>query len=422
MSQNAVSASFIHELRRALNHLYDWAELSKSPLLSLFDVEQQEDPPSALRRILTDAIQALKPSANVLPRARAWRTHQLLHSRFIEQSTQKEAAAELALSVRHLRRAETMALEVLAAYLSNNYSLAPKWQDQIHGTPDAEDVTVSADVQQSSREQELRWLQASLPREPVDVQELIRAGSELTHSLAQVLGVAIDLAVPQDMPRVIVQLIPMRQAFASVFASACHSAPGGQVTVKAQVERSGISIGIRANARFVAGIHDYGVESLRMAQQLAKLSGGSLEVAIDEERKRSLTFTMTLPAEEQIPVLVIDDNADTLLLLRRYLSNTRYRFIGTSDPQQALRLAQESTPRIILLDVMLPSIDGWELLGRLHEHPQTRDIPVVVCTILPQKDLASDLGAAAFLRKPVSRSALLLTLDHQLGLQSTGSC
>jgi CheY-like chemotaxis protein len=54
------------------------------------------------------------------------------------------------------------------------------------------------------------------------------------------------------------------------------------------------------------------------------------------------------------------------------------------------------------------------LLGRLHEHPGTHNIPVIVCTILPDEDLALALGAAALIRKPVSRLTLLDALDRQL--------
>jgi CheY-like chemotaxis protein len=76
-------------------------------------------------------------------------------------------------------------------------------------------------------------------------------------------------------------------------------------------------------------------------------------------------------------------------------------------------LAEQCEARIILLDVMLPGIDGWELLGRLREHPTTQGTPIIVCTILPHEQLALTLGAAQFLRKPVSRSTLLRALDAQ---------
>jgi CheY-like chemotaxis protein len=123
---------------------------------------------------------------------------------------------------------------------------------------------------------------------------------------------------------------------------------------------------------------------------------------------------ISLPTLGQTTVLVIDDNADTRQLFRRYLSGSHYRFVGGSSAEEGLALALEVVPQLIVLDVMMPGQDGWTLLGQLREHPQTDHIPVIVSTILPQEELALDLGAADFIRKPVSQTALLSALDRQL--------
>jgi CheY-like chemotaxis protein len=115
---------------------------------------------------------------------------------------------------------------------------------------------------------------------------------------------------------------------------------------------------------------------------------------------------------EQIPVLMIDDNIDVLHLVERFLAGTRFRFQGASNPERALAIANDYLPQIILIDVMLPGIDGWELLGRLREGLITRSIPIIVCTFLPQEELALSLGASEFLHKPFTRSALLSTLNQ----------
>jgi PleD family two-component response regulator len=148
-----------------------------------------------------------------------------------------------------------------------------------------------------------------------------------------------------------------------------------------------------------------------MAEQLVQMSGGSLEATSEGG---DWIVELMLPAVEQAEVLVIDDNQDTLRLLQKYLTGTRYRFVGVSEPERALASAEQTDPRVIILDVMLPDVDGWELLERLREHPKTSSIPVIVCTILPQEELALHLGAAAFIRKPVSRQRLLAALDQQL--------
>ena len=88
--------------------------------------------------------------------------------------------------------------------------------------------------------------------------------------------------------------------------------------------------------------------------------------------------------------------------------------MGAANAGQGLALAQELSPAIIVLDVMMPEQDGWTLLGQLRVHPQTRDIPVIIYTILAQEELALALGAADFIRKPVSQGAFLQLLARHL--------
>jgi len=124
--------------------------------------------------------------------------------------------------------------------------------------------------------------------------------------------------------------------------------------------------------------------------------------------------SLWLQVAERYSVLFIDDNDDSLRLMQRYLTGTQFAFYGACDPEQVIGLAEECAPRVILLDIMLPEIDGWELLGRLRAHPTLGGVPVIISTILPHQQLAASLGAAGFLRKPVSREALLQALDQQI--------
>jgi CheY-like chemotaxis protein len=71
--------------------------------------------------------------------------------------------------------------------------------------------------------------------------------------------------------------------------------------------------------------------------------------------------------------------------------------------------------------VMMPEIDGWQVVGQLRRNPKTSHIPVVICTIIAQEDLAYSLGASAYLRKPVTREMLVATLDRLAGSAAPGS-
>lgn len=421
MNHTHPNESFVRELRKALYNLYDWVSLSKSPLAQTFDARDQKDPPAVLRAILRKAIEALRPTDDVSPRARAWRTYQVLHARYVEQFTQGEVAGELGLSIRHLRREEGLAVQSLAAYLWDHYGLESKWQER-SSAPPPPDVKAAAGAKMPTQEQELGWLQDSLPSERANVEEMIQMVLHLTDSLAQESRVQIDCRIPEGLPCWIVKATPMQQALLITFTIAIGLVPGGQVSVLAAVDgKVHVDVIARGPAP-VPEMSEDDVKRLEMARQLVELSAGTLEIPGSGEEKETYTIRIAVPAEAQMPVLVVDDNADTLQLLQRYLSNSRYRFNGTSDPQQALRLAEELAPKAILLDVMLPEVDGWELLGRLNEYPETSDVPVVVCTILPQEQLALSLGAAAFIPKPVGRSELLATLDRLLSQPPPGSC
>jgi len=156
-------------------------------------------------------------------------------------------------------------------------------------------------------------------------------------------------------------------------------------------------------------------ECLAMAGQLVETFGAALTVRTKgRDPGERLYARVTLTQAREVRALCIDDNADALRLFERYLQDTRYRMLPLREAQRTMDIAAEARPDVIVLDVMLPDIDGWELLGRLREHPATRGIPVLVCTILPQEELARTLGAAAFIRKPVSREGLLAALARVL--------
>ena len=99
-------------------------------------------------------------------------------------------------------------------------------------------------------------------------------------------------------------------------------------------------------------------------------------------------------------------------LFRRYLADEDYRLVGVRDGQEGLRLADETQPDIIVLDVMIPQQDGWEVLQRLRTQESTCHIPVIICSVLDDPKLAFSLGADDFLAKPLTQSRFLATLSR----------
>jgi CheY-like chemotaxis protein len=120
-----------------------------------------------------------------------------------------------------------------------------------------------------------------------------------------------------------------------------------------------------------------------------------------------------LAAPEQTVVLIVDDNGDWLELVQRYAAGTAYQVVTTNAPAAACATAGKLQPAVIVLDVMMHDVDGWQVLSELRHDPATAHIPVIVCTILPLEQMALALGATAFLQKPVSQQQFLHALAGQ---------
>jgi CheY-like chemotaxis protein len=109
-------------------------------------------------------------------------------------------------------------------------------------------------------------------------------------------------------------------------------------------------------------------------------------------------------------VLIVEDDPDNAHLIARVLTGARYDFLVTSVGRDALQHAQVSQPDVITLDLRLPDIDGLALLEQLKINPDTRDIPVVIISILADESEPRLDTAFALLPKPIDRNALRRTV------------
>jgi DNA-binding response OmpR family regulator len=126
--------------------------------------------------------------------------------------------------------------------------------------------------------------------------------------------------------------------------------------------------------------------------------------------------TPIAPAERTSPsigtVLVIDDEASVRDLMQRFLAREGFRVVTASGGEEGLRLARELRPDAITLDVMMPGMDGWAVLSALKAAADVADIPVVMLTIVDDKNLGYALGASDYLTKPIDRERLVTVLKQ----------
>jgi CheY-like chemotaxis protein len=153
--------------------------------------------------------------------------------------------------------------------------------------------------------------------------------------------------------------------------------------------------------------HRQGI-GLEICQQLMQAMRG--ELLIERQRPGQWDAYLLWSLAQSQTLLVVDDNSLFADLLARYLSGHEWKVISASDSAQAQSILNELLPTAIVLDVMMPKQDGWDFLRMLKLNARTKEIPVIICSVLNEPELALMLGAVASLPKPLSQQAFLQEL------------
>lgn len=400
--------TFVEHLRDALGHLYHADHLRGNPLVELFGLADRFDRAAALRQVLLDGIEALRPDdLHEDSLDRSWRAYESLFCCFVEQLTQQVVADQLCISPRQLRREQHAAIELLADWL---------WQE--HVTSHAIDQREPSPQAAVGVLEEMPWAREARLSGDTRLQEQLGEVMGLTANLAAGRDVCVCTRVPDTLPPVAMHPTLVKQALLSLLDVGIQQAAGGSLELAAEQEGASIRVAIAARPR--TGPFELSVvaqRNLEIVRQLVAGGGGHLSVL--SEPPTPLQVVLLLPIVESVPILVVDDNEDALQLYARYTAGTRYRLISTPSPDDIPVLVRQQPPRAIVLDIMMPKGNGWTLLGALRQDPFTRGIPMIVCTILPQEELALSLGARAFVVKPVSREQFLAALDEAVELEES---
>lgn len=398
MAPSLPGDQLVHVLRRALQHLYDPVELRHSPLPSLLGMNRLSDPVGDLRNLLIAAVEALKPQANSPSQTNSQRIYDLLTFRFVEQMSQKEVASDMALSLRHFQRLEAQALSVLAETIAAQHGLVLTWskQEQIQENTPSDQV-----------KQEIDWVKKSYPVERVLLTELFRPSAEILDPIFKAQKIHVDMDLPPDLPAAMAPVIPLQQGILHLAGQIAEILPNGSITVRGaeKLDRLVLTISARHHNRSLANMPAELSQAFALVGQVIDSAGGRLTV---NWQPGIMDCELDLPIHNKQPlILAVDDNQDALQLVERYLTNSPYQFVGAENPGKVISQIEQLHPALIILDIMLPEIDGWSLLARIKQHPFGSDIPVIISTILPQEKLATMLGADGFLKKPFTKNQLL---------------
>ncbi len=391
---------FTSYLRSALHNLYYPDQLRRSPLTDIFGIDQRFNASSLLQRILIDAIEKLKPEQGEPLQSRSWRIYDVLVYRYIRQFDREQVADQLGISGRQFRREQKTAIEALADALTREYSLETQM-----ATMEEPEIDEEPGIQGVLKElvpDELSWLKDTPDHGPTMLKPVMGAVLKLSNPLVERYAVHINYSQEEDVTDLDIPELALRHIFLTLLSVAIPQVSGKSLNVIVTPSEKQVLIEIvpQYPMQHTNEALENSQKSLLIVQQLMEMYNGKFAI---QDEPSQFTIRLTFPTIERIPVLLIDDNPDTILLFQRYASNSRYMVTGVRDPEKAVHLAEEHAPKIIFLDLMMPDVDGWEILSQIRQNPLTSTIPVAVVSILPQESLALAMGANAFLQKPISQ-------------------
>jgi len=302
--------------------------------------------------------------------------------------------------------------------------------------------------------------------EHVEMHDLINEVRDLTNSLWQEKGIAFQMELPEQAISLYVDRVRLKQVLINLVSNAVKFTAEGAVTIRAAllddasmdggwvmiaVEDSGI--GMQAeDLQFIfeafrqadgSNTRAYGGTGLglNITKNFVELMGGRVEVS--SVYGEGSTFTVCLPKQQpgedvvveevaalalpdessaaggKAVILCIDDNPDVLELFQQCLSDDGYQVLCADNGDDGLKIAKEQQPTAITLDVQMPLKDGWSVLQELKADQATKDIPVLMATMMDNKALGMKLGAVEYLEKPIVPEHLLQSIKYARLLNET---
>jgi CheY-like chemotaxis protein len=358
-----------------------------------------------LHKLLLDVVEELNPGPDAPAFSVPWRRYHLLLSRYVDGMGPEDVARELAISRRQFFREQKEALEIVADLLWRRF-VAPE-PDQDNGEASTKDTDVAA----VERLELLRIEAARVKRSnhSARIDEVADGVISIMQDVLDRRAISLTCTLSKTTPIVAVAPSLLRQILLSVLGYLTSYDECTAIRIWADTDRTYVTLNVSSELGGLqctlsdAG-NDYQIEALA---EIVALSQARLCCRCMDDKLTGVEIA--LPVARRT-IVILDDNRDTLELFTRYLESSHYRVVTSTEAEDVLKLARDLHPDVILLDLMMPEQDGWDVLQMLLYQTMTRDIPVVICSVLKQKTLALSLGATAFLEKPVDKQTLISTI------------
>lgn len=379
--------AFVEQVKQALEHLYDFAYLQQHDLARIYDSQSDLSAKTAGRQLRYDlmkAIESLKSTAEAHFRAPDARLYNIVHLYYVESLSIQEAAAELGLSERQAYRDLRRGQESVASVL---------WNNRLPNSESASDFSLQAEM-----------ARLKLNIGVIDIGAIFEQAQNAVERLALQQSVQIVVEAPAGPLILSSDPVLAHQVIVSVLSYTIQQAEPGLLNASFEPTSNAAILRLRYQSK--PGATSTAITESPIAQ-LAQRLRWTLSYQPPNQSSAGVSEVELHMHSSSATILVIDDNEGWIALLERFLEGADCPLVAMSGSQDSLRRVQELNPSAIILDVMMPEKDGWELLQRLRTQPGTATTPIIVCTVFNDPQLAYSLGASAFLPKPTSREQIL---------------
>jgi len=302
-----------------------------------------------------------------------------------------------------------------------------------------------------SGRQDLYYEETSLPGIAAEVVDGLAV-------IAREKGIELSLVPEGSLPPVVIDVKRLRQILQNLIGNAVKFTSEGSVIVRLRAENAHLVVDVEDTGIGIAPEHqDMIFQEFRQAdgstsrtfegtglglaivKKTARLLGG--DVTVKSEPGQGSTFSLRLPLDCALPggssrpllppvrcakpsskppepdrcVLIVDDDPEAASLIAAHLSRAGYRTVSATSGTEAVWLARASTPFAITLDLMMPDMDGFEVMRELKRHPETAEVPVIMVSLSKDHETGIAMGAIGIINKPVTREQLLEQVEQLAG-------
>lgn len=400
----AAPEEFVNLVRDALMHLYDAAHLECHPLVRWLPLHAAGSG-RALRNLLMDTVEGIRPESGVPAGDRAWRPYDILMRRYVDGFEIEAIIADMHISLRQYHRDHRKGLRAVSELLWSRWARG----EQGAAEPDADIPDVAPEEQMLSAVARL-----GVERRKLDLGSITTSVIESARSLARARAITIETRAPGEPVTVWADPALARQAALSTVSALIGAHPQSlEIGWRSRGDVSILDIRPAPPLRY-----DGSAAAFEMAHRLDSIlplvEAQHATLIVRKEGEALVSVQLRFPRAEGALIYVVDDDALLLQLFERYLASEGYQYRGYRSADKALQAARTDKPSAMILDVMMRGIDGWQLLQTLHTDPDLSQVPVIVCSVLDEVDLAMSLGAQGYVRKPVSQEQLLTAVRQVL--------